>query len=74
MEDQLYCSYTFGNFGSGLMKFPPIKKELVSRNPYIVLFHDVISDQDIESIKKIAYPKVIMTTKADLKKLLTFKV
>ena len=56
------------------MKFPPIKKELVSRNPYIVLFHDVISDQDIESIKKIAYPKVIMTTKADLKKLLTFKV
>nr|CAH0104732.1 unnamed protein product [Daphnia galeata] len=58
VEDQLYCSYTFGNLGGALMRFQPIKKELVSRNPYIVWFLDVISDQDIDSVKNIAYPKM----------------
>lgn len=57
-ESQLHCSYSFGSSGSAFLRFQPVKKELVSLNPYIVMFHDVISDQDIESITQIAKPTV----------------
>jgi hypothetical protein len=57
-ESQLHCSYSFGNSGSAFLRFQPVKKELVSLNPYIVMFHDIISDQDIESITQIAKPTV----------------
>ncbi len=59
-EAQLHCSYTSSNSKSAFLKLQPVKREQISLNPYIVMFHDVISDQDIETVKEIAKPKVIM--------------
>ncbi len=59
-EAQLHCSYTIGNSGSGFLRLQPVKKELISLNPYIVMFHDIVSNQDIETVKKISIPKVIL--------------
>ena len=36
----------------------PAKEEEVYLNPWIVIYHDVVSDKEIETIKKIATPKV----------------
>lgn len=40
------------------MLLAPVKVEEFYLNPYIVLFHDVISDKEIEIVKQISIPKV----------------
>lgn len=60
-RDQLYCSYTSSS--SAFLKLQPIKQEVVSLHPQLVIFHDIISDQEIETIKQLALPTVLLIIK-----------
>lgn len=51
LQSELYCNYVASNFYS---EIAPFKAEAVSLDPIIVLFHDVISDDEIQSLKKLA--------------------
>ena len=46
------------------MAYAPVKEEVLSYAPRIMLLHDVISDEDIEWLKGMARPKVILTRPA----------
>lgn len=52
----LRCRYVTNN--SPFLKIAPFKLEEVSLDPYIVVFHDVIYDVEIEMIKNHSKPKV----------------
>lgn len=54
---QLKCRYLMKN--SAFLRIAPIKAEELNLKPYVVLFHDVIYDEEIEEIKQMAKPKVI---------------
>ena len=41
-----------------LLTIAPIKEEQISDNPAIWLFHDVITDNQIETMKNLALPKL----------------
>lgn len=53
---KLKCRYVTKN--SPFLMIAPIKMEELSSDPYLVIFHDVIYDREIEIIKYIAKPKV----------------
>jgi len=55
-QSKLYCNY--GVSKSAFLKLQPVKQEFISLNPRIVIFHDIISDEEIETIKNMAKPKV----------------
>ena len=57
-ESQLHCSYTGVSELSAFMKLQPLKREEISLNPAITVYYDVISDQEIETLKSLAKPKV----------------
>lgn len=54
---KLKCYYTTSG-GNPLLLLAPVKVEEFYLNPYIVLYHDVISDREIEIVKEISVPKV----------------
>lgn len=43
---------------SAFLKIAPLKLEEASLTPYIVIYHDVLYDQEIELIKQMAKPRV----------------
>ncbi|KMZ06864.1 uncharacterized protein Dsimw501_GD21524, isoform D [Drosophila simulans] len=49
---KLYCLYN--TTASYFLRLAPLKMELLSLDPYMVLFHDVVSDKDIVSIRNMA--------------------
>ncbi|XP_026837496.1 prolyl 4-hydroxylase subunit alpha-2 isoform X2 [Drosophila erecta] len=49
---KLHCLYN--TTASHFLRLAPLKMELLSLDPYVVLFHDVVSDQDILSIRNLA--------------------
>lgn len=53
---KLKCRYDTD--GSPYSKIAPFKLEEASLNPYIVIYHNVISDQEIEVLKELTKPKV----------------
>lgn len=53
---QLKCRYITNN--SPYLKIAPFKVEEANLKPYIVIYHDVIYDQEIEEIKQMAKPRV----------------
>lgn len=53
---ELRCKYVTNK--SPFLKIAPLKLEEVSLDPYIVVYHDVIYDAEIELIKSFALPKV----------------
>lgn len=55
-QSDLRCEYNFKN--SPFLTIAPLKEELLSSNPKIVLFHDVIYDSEIEKLVKEAARKV----------------
>ena len=55
-RDQLYCSYTTGS--SAFLKLQPVKQEVMSLHPQIVIYHDLISEDEIEIFKLLSQPKV----------------
>ncbi|KAM4701356.1 prolyl 4-hydroxylase subunit alpha-3 [Discoglossus pictus] len=50
----MLCSYDTNR--SPHLIFQPIKKEIVSVDPYVVLYHDFVTDLEAEMIKKFAAP------------------
>lgn len=55
MLAKLQCRY---KSDTAFLKLAPIKYEEASLAPYIVLFHEVMADSEIEVIKQLAKPKV----------------
>ena len=55
-RDRLSCYY---NRNRPTQVLRPVKVETLSSNPDLYLFHDVISESEIEHIKKLAKPQVI---------------
>ena len=54
---KLFCYYT--SKGIAYYRLRPIKVEVAYNNPRIVVFHDVIHDGEIATIKKLATPRVM---------------
>ena len=54
---KLYCYHTSN--GIAFYRLRPIKVEVAYNNPRIYIFHDVIYDGEIATIKNLATPKVI---------------
>ncbi|KAG5671125.1 hypothetical protein PVAND_001339 [Polypedilum vanderplanki] len=57
---QLNCRYTDNNVP--FLKIAPLKIEQIYLDPYIVIYHDVMSDSEIETIKSLARPKMRRAT------------
>lgn len=55
-EARLRCKYVTNNAPFLLMQ--PAKMEEVNMSPYIVVYHDVLTDDEIETIKRLAQPRV----------------
>lgn len=53
---RLSCRYTSETHP--FLKFAPFKVEMLYINPDIVLFHDVLYDYEIKTIKELAKPLV----------------
>lgn len=51
LQSELYCNFVASGVYS---EIAPFKIEVVNLDPFIVLFHDVLSDAEIESLKKLA--------------------
>uniref|UniRef100_A0A672YF43 Prolyl 4-hydroxylase, alpha polypeptide III n=1 Tax=Sphaeramia orbicularis TaxID=375764 RepID=A0A672YF43_9TELE len=52
----LFCDY-FTSGSPGLL-LGPVKREVLSLQPYVVLYHDFITDAEAEDIKMLAQPGV----------------
>ncbi|XP_075974422.1 prolyl 4-hydroxylase subunit alpha-1-like isoform X2 [Anticarsia gemmatalis] len=55
ISSRLTCRYMTENHP--FLKIAPIKMEMMYLKPDIVLFHDVLSDNEIETIKQMARPR-----------------
>merc|ERR1719378_1299762 len=51
----MICRYNFGKHA--FLKIGPLKEEEVFLNPRIVLFHEVLTNSEIETIKSMATPR-----------------
>lgn len=56
IQKQLKCRYV--DRGISFLKIAPFKEEEAYLNPRIVIYHDVIYDEEIETIKRLAQPRV----------------
>lgn len=54
---KLKCRY-FNNNNHPNLVIQPVKMEDVIKKPWLVLFHNVVSDYEIAKIKEIATPRV----------------
>ncbi|KAG9470098.1 hypothetical protein GDO78_018897 [Eleutherodactylus coqui] len=52
-DPRLKCSY---DANSPYLVLQPLKKEVVNTTPYIVLYHDFVSDYEAKKIKELAAP------------------
>ncbi|XP_078401327.1 prolyl 4-hydroxylase subunit alpha-3 [Cetorhinus maximus] len=55
-DSQLYCSYETNL--SPYLILQPVKREIISQKPYVVLYHKFISDSEAKRIKEIAGPSL----------------
>lgn len=53
---KLKCKYVTNN--SNFLKIAPLKLEEAYLKPYIVIYHDVMYDDEIDLVKKMAKPRV----------------
>lgn len=56
MDSKLRCRYYSGRHA--LFRLQPAKLEEANLKPYIVVFHDVIKDRDINDLMAYAVPRV----------------
>lgn len=54
-RDKLTCYYN-KNLPTQLLK--PVKVEMLNLDPDLYLFHDIITDSEIQHVKKLAKPQV----------------
>ncbi len=62
-EAKLFCRYRHNNHPYLILQ--PAKEEQILDEPAIFLFHDVVSDKDIQEIKAIAMPRVCIQQKRE---------
>jgi prolyl 4-hydroxylase len=55
ITSKLFCRFHSTNF---FTKISPFKLEIVNNNPFVGIFHDVISDDEIETFKGYASAKL----------------
>ncbi|KAI8119596.1 Prolyl 4-hydroxylase subunit alpha-2 [Lucilia cuprina] len=60
VTSKMYCIYN--TTASAFLRLAPIKMEIIHLEPYMVIFHDVISDQEIEHLKNLARPNLKRAT------------
>ena len=53
---KLYCHYLTNN--SPHLMISPAKEEILHLNPFLAVYHNIISDYEIAAIKSLAMPKV----------------
>ncbi|ESO84721.1 hypothetical protein LOTGIDRAFT_196347 [Lottia gigantea] len=58
--DKLKCSYRTNK--NGWLMLQPAKEEEVHLDPWIVIYHDVMSDDEINTIKQLATPRLNRAT------------
>jgi hypothetical protein len=56
VASKLKCRYT--DKGSAFLRLGPVKEEEAYLKPLILIYHDVIYDSEIETIKRLAVPRV----------------
>ena len=56
IQKELKCRYV--DHGNPFLKIAPFKEEEAYLDPRIVIYHDVIYDEEIETIKRLARPRV----------------
>ena len=56
IEGRLRCRYVTNNVAFFFIQ--PIKMEEALLKPRIVVYHNVISDEEIDTVKKLAKPRV----------------
>ena len=66
---RLFCDY-FTNGNPGLL-LQPIRREVLSLQPYVVLYHNFTTDSEAEKIKLLAQPGVCMDSELSFS--ITFK-
>ena len=53
---KLYCVYNHEN--TDFLKLAPLKLEILNEDPYMVLYHDVLNDEEIKHMQEIARPSM----------------
>ena len=56
VEGRLRCRYVTNNVP--YLFIQPVKMEEAFHKPLIVIYHNVVSDDEIETVKKMAQPRV----------------
>jgi len=56
VSSKLKCRYT--DRGSPFLRLARVKEEEASLRPLILIYHDIIYDAEIETIKKLSMPRV----------------
>lgn len=51
---KLYCVYNTTT--TAFIKLAPLKMEILSLDPYLVIYHDVMSDEEIATLQRMAQP------------------
>lgn len=59
ITSKLHCFYVSNK--NPFLKIAPFKVEEAYPEPRLLIFHDVMSDAEIETIKKLAQPRVSAT-------------
>ncbi|CAG5124209.1 unnamed protein product [Candidula unifasciata] len=59
-QEKLVCRYVTNNHP--LLLLQPAKEEIVHWDPYLVIYHDVMSDEEIKQIKHMATPRLNRAT------------
>lgn len=60
-KHKLTCYY-WDNHHHPLLFLQPVKVEVFSAKPFIVMYHELISDKEIDSLKDMATPIVNIKT------------
>lgn len=56
----MFC--IFNTTTTPFLRLAPLKMEILHVNPYMVLFHDIISEREIDHLKKLARPNLKRAT------------
>lgn len=56
MESRLHCRYVTNN--NPFFFIQPLKMEVGFLKPLLVIYHEVISDEEIATVKRMAQPRV----------------
>ena len=59
IASKLHCRYR--HFNRPFLRLAPVKEEEAYLSPRIVVFHEVMYDSEIDTIKKLAQPRVSFT-------------